>query len=265
MADDVQKNLEDTDVPETDDDGGIPMPSDDDALAAEAAGPQAAPIDPRARLEELEAEAADLRDKLLRALAETENVRRRGQRDREEASKYAISSFAREMAVVADNLRRALEHVTPDARQKDELLESLAAGVEMTERAMLAAFERFGIRPIESLGQKFDYNLHEAMFEVEDPTQPAGTVVHEMERGYVLDDRLLRPARVGVAKGGPRQPNGGAEAASSADAKAAAKEHRAAYEKRPTSRAKPPVPRAPSSTRSSDLGARGSGRGLLKP
>ncbi len=233
MADDVQKNPEDAqaaDAPEIGDDGGIPMPSDDDTLAAEAAGPQAAPAD-AARLAALEAEAADLRDKLLRALAETENVRRRGQRDREEASKYAISGFAREMVVVADNLRRALEHVAPDARQKDELLESLAAGVEMTERAMLAAFERFGIRPIESLGQKFDHNLHEAMFEVEDPAQPAGTVVHEMEKGYVLDDRLLRPARVGVAKGGPRQSNGGAEAAPTPDALAAAKEHRAAYEK----------------------------------
>jgi molecular chaperone GrpE len=234
MADDVQKNPEETqaaDAPEMEDDGGIPMPSEDDARAAEAATPQVAPADVPAPLAELEAEAADLRDKLLRALAETENVRRRGQRDREEASKYAISSFAREMVVVADNLRRALEHVAPDARQKDELLESLAAGVEMTERAMLAAFERFGIRPIEALGQKFDHNLHEAMFEVEDPSQPAGTVVHEMEKGYVLDDRLLRPARVGVAKGGPRQANGGAEAAPSPDAKAAAKEHRAAYEK----------------------------------
>ncbi|MBE0562762.1 MAG: nucleotide exchange factor GrpE [Ochrobactrum anthropi] len=234
MADDVQKNPEETqaaDAPEMEDDGGIPMPSGDDALAAEATGPQAAPADVPARLAELEADAADLRDKLLRALAETENVRRRGQRDREEASKYAISGFAREMVVVADNLRRALEHVAPDARQKDELLESLAAGVEMTERAMLAAFERFGIRPIEALGQKFDHNLHEAMFEVEDPSQPAGTVVHEMEKGYVLDDRLLRPARVGVAKGGPRQTNGGTEAAPSPDAKAAEKEHRAAYEK----------------------------------
>lgn len=234
MADDVQKNPEDAqaaDAPETADDGGIPMPSDDDALAAEGTGPQAAPADAAPRLAELEAENNDLKDKLLRALAETENVRRRGQRDREEASKYAISGFAREMVVVADNLRRALEHVAPDARQKDELLESLAAGVEMTERAMLAAFERFGIRPVEALGQKFDHNLHEAMFEVEDPSQPAGTVVHEMEKGYVLDDRLLRPARVGVSKGGPRQANGGAETAPSPDAKAAAKEQRAAYEK----------------------------------
>lgn len=234
MADDVQKNPEDAqaaDAPEMEDDGGIPMPFEDEAPMAEASGPQAASADAAPRLAELEAENNDLKDKLLRALAETENVRRRGQRDREEASKYAISGFAREMVVVADNLRRALEHVAPEARQKDELLESLAAGVEMTERAMLAAFERFGIRPVESLGQKFDHNLHEAMFEVDDPSQPAGTVVHEMEKGYLLDDRLLRPARVGVSKGGPRQANSGAEAVPSPDTKAVAKEQRAAYEK----------------------------------
>jgi len=201
-----------------------------DGAPVEAEAAEEPEADPAARLAELEAEAADLKDKLLRALAETENVRRRAQRDREEASKYAISNFAREMIVVADNLRRALDHVSPDTRRQDDVVESLAAGVEMTERAMLAAFERFGIRPIEALGQAFDHNLHEAMFEVPDPSQPAGTVVKVMENGYVLDDRLLRPARVGVAKGGPRQANAGA-AAESADAKAAAKEQRATYEK----------------------------------
>ena len=214
-------------------------PADSDgAGAAPEAPPAAAPaeeaaaaIDPAARLAELEAAAADLKDKLLRALAETENVRRRAQRDREEASKYAIANFAREMVGVADNLRRALGHVSPETRGQDDKLDSLAAGVEMTERAMLAAFERFGIRPIDALGRPFDHNLHEAMFEVPDPGQPAGTVVQEMEKGYVLDDRLLRPARVGVTRGGPRPANGGNAAAASADAKAAAKEQRAAYEK----------------------------------
>jgi molecular chaperone GrpE len=237
MADETQKDLdrdaERAAAPEIDDGAAGPAASDDgQAPAAEPVESWPATAASEGRLAELEAEVADLRDKLLRALAETENVRRRGQRDREEASKYAISGFAREMIVVADNLRRALEHVAPEARRNDEMLESLAAGVEMTERAMLAAFERFGIRPIESLGQKFDHNLHEAMFEVEDPAQPAGTVVHEMERGYVLDDRLLRAARVGVAKGGPRQADGGGDAAApSADAKTAAKNQRAAYEK----------------------------------
>lgn len=198
-------------------------------VAVEEAEAAAEAVDPLVRLAELEAEAADLRDKLLRALAETENVRRRAQRDREEASKYAITNFAREMVGVADNLRRALEHVAPETRGQDEKLDSLAAGVEMTERAMLAAFERFGVKPIEALGKLFDHNLHEAMFEVPDPSQPAGTVVQEMEKGYLLDDRLLRPARVGVAKGGPRPAANGA--AAPADAKAAAKGPHAAYEK----------------------------------
>lgn len=235
MADDTQPKIPEPDVktpatedaPETMGEMGAPEAT---APADEGVAAEPAAADPLARLARLEAEAADLKDKLLRALAETENVRRRAQRDREDASKYAISSFAREMIVVADNLRRALDHVSAEARQKDELLESLAAGVEMTERAMLGAFERFGIRPIEALGQKFDHNLHEAMFEVEDLSQPSGTVVHEMEKGYVLNDRLLRAARVGVAKGGPRPANGGAEAAAPGDPKATAK-GQAAYEK----------------------------------
>lgn len=213
------------------------IPAAEEAAAEAPEAPveeaEAAAADPLVRLAELEAEAADLRDKLLRALAETENVRRRAQRDREEASKYAISNFAREMVGVADNLRRALEHVAPETRGQDERLDSLAAGVEMTERAMLAAFERFGVKPIEALGKLFDHNLHEAMFEVPDPSQPAGTVVQEMEKGYVLEDRLLRPARVGVAKGGPRPAANGAAngSAAPADAKAAGKGPHAAYEK----------------------------------
>lgn len=200
--------------------------------APDLEGAEAEPGVPAARLAELEAEAADLKDKLLRAMAETENVRRRAQREREEASKYAITNFAREMVGVADNLRRALDHVPAETRAQDEVVESLAAGVEMTERAMLSAFERFGIRPVEALGKPFDHNLHEAMFEVPDPSQPSGTVVQELEKGYVLEDRLLRPARVGVAKGGPRPVNGeGGTAADTADGKAAAKGQRATYEK----------------------------------
>lgn len=217
----------------TEDVPAAPGDSDADEVVAEEDPAEAVEVafaDPAARLAELEAETAELRDKLLRALAETENVRRRAQRDREEASKYAITNFAREMIGVADNLRRALDHVSPDVRRQDEGLESLAAGVEMTERSMLAAFERFGIRPVDALGQVFDHNLHEAMFEVPDPSQPAGTVVQVLENGYVLDDRLLRPARVGVAKGGPR-PADGNGAAESADAKAAARDQRATYEK----------------------------------
>ena len=168
--------------------------------AAESAPAEASPED---RLAAFETEAADLKDKLLRALAEAENVRRRAERDRADASKYAVANFAREMLKATDNLRRALETVTDEARRENEALESLAVGLEITEREMLNAFERVGIRPIEALGQRFDHNLHEAMFELDDPDRPAGTVVQVLETGYVLHDRLLRPAKVGVGKGGP--------------------------------------------------------------
>jgi molecular chaperone GrpE len=149
-------------------------------------------------------ELADTKDRLLRALAEVENVRRRAQRDRHEASRYAIASFAREMVTVADNLRRALEAVTTEERKASAVVESLTVGVEMTESAMLAAFERVGITRIEAVGKPFDHNFHEALFEVSASDHPAGIITQEVERGYVLHDRLLRPAKVGVAKGAPK-------------------------------------------------------------
>ncbi len=183
---------------------------------------------PEVRLAELEAEAADLKDKLLRALAEAENVRRRAERDRVDASKYAAANFAREMLKAADNMRRALESVTAEARRENEALENLVVGLEITEREMLNAFERTGVRPIEALGQRFDHNLHEAMFEVEDMDHPAGTVVQVLETGYMLHDRLLRPSKVGIGKGGPA-----AEAKDSAPPKPSPKIDTAkAYEKK---------------------------------
>lgn len=181
------------------------------------------------RVVALEAEVADLKDKLLRALAETENVRRRAERDRTEALRYAIANFARDILGVADNLRRALDSVEAGARQQDPALDGLYVGVELTEREMHNVFERCDIKAIDAAGKRFDHNLHEAMYEVEDPDQPAGTVVHVLQTGYVLGDRLLRPAKVGVAKGGPRETAANdAEATGDAPAKASA----AAYEKR---------------------------------
>ncbi len=151
-------------------------------------------------LTEANGKIAELKDQVLRALAETENVRRRVQRDRDDAVKYAASGFAKELLPVADNLRRALDAIPKDALETDEALRTLATGVEMTERLLLAAFERHQIKRIEALGQKFDSNLHQAMFEVPGSGQPAGTVVQVMEAGYTIHDRLLRPALVGVAK-----------------------------------------------------------------
>jgi len=150
-----------------------------------------------------QAEAAALKDQLLRALAETENVRRRAQRDREEAGKYAIAAFARELVGVADNLRRAITAIPPEALANDEALKNLAAGVELTERQLLTAFERFQLRKIEPLGEKFDSNLHQAMFELPAEGQPTGTVLQVLQPGYVLHDRLIRPAMVAVAKAEP--------------------------------------------------------------
>jgi molecular chaperone GrpE len=143
---------------------------------------------------------AELKDQNLRALAETENVRRRVQRDRDDALKFATTGLAKDLLPVADNLRRAIEAIPRDALEKDEALRSFATGVEMTERLLLAALERHQIKRIEAIGHKFDSNLHQAMFEVPGTGQPAGTVVQVLEAGYTISDRLLRPALVGIAK-----------------------------------------------------------------
>ncbi len=196
-------------TPEDAPDGAAPIPSMTRDAAAdvvpEDAGPgDAPPADPAARIAELETEAAEMKDRALRAMAEAENVRRRAERDKQDASKYAVAAFAREVLGVGANLRRALDSIDADARKASDALESLATGVEMTERALVSALERQGITRIDPLGQRFDSNQHEAMFEVPDESQPAGTVAQVIEVGYMLRDRLLRPAKVGVTKGGPK-------------------------------------------------------------
>jgi molecular chaperone GrpE len=149
-----------------------------------------------------EAEAADFKDKALRAMAEVENIRRRAQRERDDAVKYAATNIARDLLSTADNLRRALASVN-EAQLADEGMKSLVTGVAATERELLAAFEKNGIRRLDPKGERFDHNFHQAIFEVENTGKPAGTVVEVLQPGYVLHDRLLRPAMVGVAKGGP--------------------------------------------------------------
>ncbi len=161
-------------------------------------GPPATESDP---LAQAQAEMARLKDQLLRSLAESENMRRRAEREREDTEKYAIAKFAREVLSVADNLHRALENIPADARANDESLNTLAVGVEATERELAAVFERQGIRRIDPLDEKFDPHLHQAIAEVPGTGKPAGTVVQVMRAGYVLHDRLLRPAMVAVAKG----------------------------------------------------------------
>ena len=153
----------------------------------------------------LEGEVAALKDQLLRAMAETENIRRRSQREREDSVKYAAAPVIRDLLGVADNLQRALESVPEDLAAENEVVGNLRLGVEMTQKELNAAFERHQIRAIAPLGEKLDPHLHEAMFEVEDLEKPAGTVVQVIQTGYRLHDRLLRPARVGISKGGPKE------------------------------------------------------------
>jgi molecular chaperone GrpE len=162
------------------------------------------------RVAELEAQLAEQKDQTLRAMAETENVRRRLEQQAEDRGKYAVANFAKDMLQVADNLRRALEAI-PESAREDSLVQSLAVGVEMTERELLAALERYGVKPVAGLGARFDPNFHQAVMEVEDPSQPQGTVVMMMQTGYMIHDRLLRPAMVGVSRGGPKAPPPGAE------------------------------------------------------
>ena len=164
------------------------------------AGESQAP-DPATRIAELEAESAAYKDQHLRALAEVENVRRRGTKEREDAVRYAATNVARDLLSTADNLRRAIESV-PETEGLNDVTKNLLEGVAATERELLAAFERNGIKQVSPLGQKFDHNFHQAIFEVESTGKPAGTVVQVLQPGYVLQDRLLRPAMVGVAKGG---------------------------------------------------------------
>ncbi len=160
------------------------------------------------RIQELETELAQAKNDVLYAKAEVENVRRRLEAQAEERGKYAVVNFAKDVLSVADNLRRALDAVPADARDSSELAKTLTVGVEMTERELLGTLERYGIRPVVAQGERFDANFHQAMMEVEDSTVAAGTVVLVMQTGYKIHDRLLRPALVGVSKGGPKAPSG---------------------------------------------------------
>jgi molecular chaperone GrpE len=185
-----------------------------------SSGPQAttetaAPAEPAAdRTAALAKEAADYKDRLLRTLAEMENLRRRTEREAADTRQYAVANFARDLLAVADNMQRALDTLSADFRdQADPVVKSHIEGVELTERELLKVMEKHGIRKFDPQGQKFDPNLHQAMLEVPDPTVPSGTVVQVMQPGYMIADRVLRPALVGVSKGGPKAATASADAA----------------------------------------------------
>lgn len=153
-------------------------------------------MDPIAALTE---EVAALKDQVLRARAETENVRRRADRDRADASAYAVTGFARDMLSVSDNMRRALDSMPEDVADE---MKAFVEGVEMTERELLKTMEKYGIEKVEpEVGEKFDHKFHQAMFEVPTADHAPGSVMQVVAAGYVIKDRLLRPAMVGVAKG----------------------------------------------------------------
>lgn len=160
----------------------------------------------------LSEELAAAKDQTVRALAEAENTRKRAAREREDASRYAVSAFARDLLSVSDNLRRALDSMPEDDGGRGELLKGLIEGVEATERELLRTFEGKGVKPFSAMDTPFDPNFHEVMFEAPDPTKPAGTVMQVVQTGYMLHDRLLRPARVGIVKDDGQGSGGGSAA-----------------------------------------------------
>jgi molecular chaperone GrpE len=175
------------------------------AYAGPAGQAPAAEPDPYLVLENFRHENVELKDKVLRTLAEMENLRRRAEREAADAKIYGVTSFARDMLTVADNLRRAAESAPPGApEQEGAAMKTLIEGIELTERDFLSRLGKYGIKKLEPLGGKFDPNLHEALFEVPDEKAPNGTVVQVMEDGYTIGDRVLRPAKVGVSRGGPK-------------------------------------------------------------
>ncbi len=170
--------------------------------AASSEAPDRSAADPQA---EAVALAAELKDRLLRTLAEMENLRKRTEREVADVRLYGVSSFARDIFGVADNMRRALDAVSPELRSSAEAgVKALIDGVELTERELQKALEKNGVRQFSPRGAKFDPNVHQAMFEVPNASVPAGSVVEVVQPGYMLGERVLRPAMVGVSKGGPK-------------------------------------------------------------
>jgi molecular chaperone GrpE len=156
-------------------------------------------------VEALNAENSQLKDRVLRTLAEMENLRRRTEREVQDAKTYGVTSFARDMLTVVDNLARALEHLPAEARAAaDPQIQSVIEGVELTARDLEAALGRHGVKKLDPHGQKFDPNFHQAIFEAPDPSVPSGAVSQVVQSGWTIGDRVLRPAMVGISKGGQK-------------------------------------------------------------
>ena len=150
-------------------------------------------------IEKLNEEIQDLKDQRLRAVAELENFRKRAEKDQSDALKYGVSNFAKEIISIKDNIERAQSSISDDVRSNDDV-KSVVEGLDLIAQSAVSTFEKIGIKKIESLNEKFDHNLHQAMMEIENDQVEPGTIVQELIPGYTLHDRLLRPAMVGVAK-----------------------------------------------------------------
>lgn len=170
---------------------------------AEAAG--ADTPSPDTRVAELEAQIADLTDRLLRAHAEMDNIRKRAEREKADTAKYAVTKFAGDIVLLADNFQRAISAVPAGAAEQDSTLKGLVEGVAMMEREFLNVLERHGVKRIDAQGQPFNPHLHDAVMEQQNPDVPTGTIVQVFQQGYTIEDRVLRPSMVVVAKGGPKQ------------------------------------------------------------
>jgi len=210
-----QNDIPADDAPETDDleteakqdalaDMEIDMEMEAEAEADDDASAEPAPQDPEDRVAELEAEVAELKDKVLRAVAEAENTRRIAAREKADAGKYAATNFARDILRVADFLTMAMQSVSQEARDADPHLNNLCVGIDMTMKELLNAFEANGIKPIAAENQPFDHNLHEAVQQAENAEVPFNTVLQVLRGGFTIQDRLLRPAQVIVSTGGPK-------------------------------------------------------------
>jgi molecular chaperone GrpE len=188
--------MNDSDIRPPDDSDGSPA-------AEPAVSPEAVPA-PKPSTS-LDRELAEAKDRLLRTLADMDNMRKRTEREVADARVYGISTFARDILGVADNMHRAMQALDDELRAKaDEATKALLEGVELTERELMNVLEKHGVKRIEPLGQKFDPNRHQAMFEVEDASLPSGSVVQVMQAGYLIGERVLRPALVAVSKGGAK-------------------------------------------------------------
>jgi molecular chaperone GrpE len=180
-----------------------PGGGDDDGEALTTPETEEAKI--AALVEALSKEAADYKDRHLRTLAEMENLRRRTDREVADSRVYGVTNFARDVLGVADNMARSVSALTAELQERDdEGIKALLEGVELTERELVNVLEKHGVKKFEPMGEKFDPNLHQAMFEMPDPSRPAGTVAQVMQPGYMIGERVLRPALVAVAKGGPK-------------------------------------------------------------